>query len=389
MKIALVVPGGVDRSGTERVIPCLLWLIERLCAAGNEVHIFAIRQEGRPAQWPLLGAMVHNAGSRPRRLRVLAELIAEHRRGAFDVVHAFWAAGPGAIAAAFKLLSGVPVVETLAGGDLNAERDIGYGGRLTLRGRAWTRLAVAGADRILVPSESMHRQAAALGIDAQVIPWGVALDRWPIAAPRRRRPGAPLRLVHVANLNQVKDQETLLFAMRTLKERGLVFRLDVLGYDALDGVVQQNCAELGLDGEVNFHGFMPHPATRPWVERADLMLVSSRHEAVPMVLLEAAVAGVPTVGTAVGRIADWAPDAAVAVPVRDSAAMADAIEALASDEDERLRLAGAAQRLAVAEDADATAMRTWQLYDALCGGRSGDELARSAPVLNQRDRAQC
>jgi hypothetical protein len=28
VKIALVVPGGVDRSGSERVIPCLLWLIE-------------------------------------------------------------------------------------------------------------------------------------------------------------------------------------------------------------------------------------------------------------------------------------------------------------------------------------------------------------------------
>ena len=30
MKIALVVPGGVDRSGTRRVIPIILWLIERL-----------------------------------------------------------------------------------------------------------------------------------------------------------------------------------------------------------------------------------------------------------------------------------------------------------------------------------------------------------------------
>ena len=32
MRIALITPGGVDRSGTHRVIPCLLWLIERLAA---------------------------------------------------------------------------------------------------------------------------------------------------------------------------------------------------------------------------------------------------------------------------------------------------------------------------------------------------------------------
>ena len=28
MKIAWVLPGGVDRSGDRRVIPCLLWLID-------------------------------------------------------------------------------------------------------------------------------------------------------------------------------------------------------------------------------------------------------------------------------------------------------------------------------------------------------------------------
>jgi hypothetical protein len=48
MKVAIVTPGGVDRSGSERVIPCLLWLIERLVRAGIEVHVFALRQEPRP-----------------------------------------------------------------------------------------------------------------------------------------------------------------------------------------------------------------------------------------------------------------------------------------------------------------------------------------------------
>ena len=37
MKVALLVPGGVDRSGTHRVIPFLLWLIERLAATNSTV----------------------------------------------------------------------------------------------------------------------------------------------------------------------------------------------------------------------------------------------------------------------------------------------------------------------------------------------------------------
>lgn len=370
MKIALVVPGGVDRSGERNVIPCLLWLIERLTAAGDEVHVFALQQEPAPARWPLLGAQIHNAGRRPRRLRAARDLLAEHGRGRFDLIHAFWAAGPGVVAALCGRAAGVPVALTLPGGDLVALGDIGYGARLTLRGRIWTRLALAAADRIVVQSRWMARSASALGAATEVIPFGVALDRWPIAPPRRRAAGAALRLVHVANLNRVKDQGTLLRAMAVLRSRDLDVQLDIIGLDTLGGAARRLCAELGLDPYVAFHGFLPHAQTRPWVENADLMVVSSRHEAGPLVALEAALAGVPTVGTAVGHICDWAPAAAVAVPVGDSLALADAIERLAGDEDERLRLAHAAQALAVAADADATTARTRRLYAEVVARRS-------------------
>lgn len=352
MKIAIVVPGGVDRSGTHRVIPALLWLIERLAVA-DEVHVFALQQEKLPARWPLLGAQVHNAGARPRRLRTLGQMLGEHRRGRFDIVHAFWAGGPGVAAGLFSRLTGVPVLLTLPGGDLSAMPDIGYGARLTRRGRFWVDLAVRQATRVIVPSEWMRSQAAALGIDATCIRYGVALDQWPVRAPARRIPGAPLRIVQVANLNRVKDQETLLAALQMLATRGIAFELDLIGLDTLDGAVQQRCNDLGLANRVRFHGFVEHDAVRPFIERADLMVVSSRHEGVPIAALEAAVAGVPTVGTAVGQIADWAPDAAIAVPIGDAAALASAIARLADDEDERLRLAANAQAFAVEHDGDA------------------------------------
>ena len=59
IKIALVVPGGVDRSGEYRVIPALLALIKRL-ALEDEIHVFALAQETVPGSWDLLGARVHN-----------------------------------------------------------------------------------------------------------------------------------------------------------------------------------------------------------------------------------------------------------------------------------------------------------------------------------------
>jgi glycosyltransferase involved in cell wall biosynthesis len=98
---------------------------------------------------------------------------------------------------------------------------------------------------------------------------------------------------------------------------------------------------------------------------AHLLVMSSRHETGPLVLLEAAIAGVPTAGTAVGHLAEWSPAAALAVPVGDDAALADAMERLLHDEDLRLQLAWSAQRRAMREDADHTARAFEAMYLSL------------------------
>jgi glycosyltransferase involved in cell wall biosynthesis len=365
VKIALVVPGGVDRSGTTRVIPCLLWLIERLAAGGDDVHVFALSQDPTPGEWQLLGATVHNAGLRWSRLRTVAAMRREHRRSKFDVVHAFWAGAPGQAALLFKLVARVPFAVTLPGGDLAALRDIQYGAALRWRGRLSARAVLSRAAAIVVPSVWTAQQAAAQGWRTITIPFGVALDRWPPAAPRPRALDAPIRLIHAASLNRVKDQFGLLDAMRLLADSGVAFSLDIIGQDTLGGAVQRHCTALDLDKRVRFHGFLPNVELRGWFERSDVLVMNSRHEGASIVLLEAAAAGVPTVGTAVGSIADWSPDAAVAVPVGNPAVLAEAVGALAQDDGERLRIARVAHQRTISFDADSYASAIRQLYAEL------------------------
>jgi glycosyltransferase involved in cell wall biosynthesis len=364
MKIAIITPGGVDRSGTERVIPCLLWLIERLVRAGDEVHVFTFRQETTPGCWPLLGATVHNAGSWRSYRTLLAMLRDEHRGAPFDMLHAFWAVPSGFVGALASLLLRVPMILTLPGQDIT---HLGAGPdrpHATLAARLKLRIALWAAIAITTPSIAMSEQAAAAGIAAEPVTLGVALDRWPPRPPRRRHRSSPIRLLHVASLNAVKDQATLLGAMTRLRYLGVPFELDIIGCDTLGGAIQRRSAAQGLAAQVRFHEALPHHRLRPWFEHADLLVMSSRHEGAPIVALEAAVAGVPTVGTAVGHIADFAPDAALAVPVGDDVALADAIVRLSDDENHRLRLARAAQERAVSEDADFTAKRFRALYAA-------------------------
>jgi glycosyltransferase involved in cell wall biosynthesis len=140
------------------------------------------------------------------------------------------------------------------------------------------------------------------------------------------------------------------------------YRLDIVGEDTLQGEIQALSARLGLSERVRFHGFLPQHRLVQLMRDSHLMIVSSRHEAGPVALLEAAAAAVPTVGTAVGHVVEWAPNAAVAVPVGDSVALARAIAGLLVDEQLRLRMAREARLRAAREDADYTARCFQAIY---------------------------
>jgi glycosyltransferase involved in cell wall biosynthesis len=353
MKLAIVVPGGVDRSGEYRVIPAVLALIRRL-ARTNEVHVFALAQEPKPARWELAGAQIHNIGQRHTRWRAVAAIVAEHRRSRFERVQAIWSGACGQIAVSAACLLRLPSCVHVAGGELVALRDIHYGGRLHWYGRLAEAVVLRLASAVTAASQPMVDSIAALGIEAQLVPLGVDLDIWPPRAPVRRDTNLPARLLHVASLNRVKDQTTLFKALAMLRDSGVAFSLNVVGEDTLNGEIQALARQLGIAQQVAFHGFLTQGQLRPLMEAAHLLVLSSRHEAGPIVMLEAAIVGVPTVGTAVGHIAEWAPEAAVAVPVGDSESLAAAIGRVLSDEPMRLELANSAQQRAVAIEAAVT-----------------------------------
>ncbi|WP_226426436.1 glycosyltransferase family 4 protein [Xanthomonas sp. NCPPB 2865] len=367
MKLALVVPGGVDRSGEVRVIPVFLTLIEWL-ARHHQVHVFVLHQEPLPGTWALRGATVHNIGARRTRTRAIAAIASEHRRAPFDVIQAIFSGYCSLIAVAAARLLRRPSVVHIAGGELVALRGIGYGGRQRWRGRLREAVILRLADRVTAASAPILESLTALGIHAQRVPLGVDLRAWPPAAPRARS-GGIARLLHVASLNPVKDQTTLLQAMAALKRAGVAFTLDMVGVDTLEGAMQRLVHQLDLGGQVRFLGFKTQRELRPIMQTADLLVLSSLHEAGPLVLLEAAVAGVPTVGTAVGHLVEWAPVCALAVPPGDWAGLAEAVRQVLADDELRLRLAWAAQCRAVREDAALTTRLFEQLYRQLCEAR--------------------
>lgn len=365
MRVGLVVTGGVDRSGRERVIPAILALVERT-ARRHDLHVFVLRHSPEPCRYDLLGATVHDLGrvddvpglGRLRQERRLFAAIA--RIAPLDVLHAYWGVPAGIVCTRVARRIGIPSIVTFDSGEFVSLPDIGYG----LQRRWIDRRAIAAigrhAKRITVCSDYMTRLAAAHGVTAERVPLGIDPRHYPRADPGDVE---PWRLLRVASLNPVKDHSTLLYAMARVVSTNSAVHLDIVGEDTVGGRVSQLCRELGLDAHVSFHGFQPTDALASFYARAHLHVVSSRHEAAGVVCLEAACAGVATVGTAVGYVADWAAaDRAVAVPVGDREALASTILTLLSDTDRRTRLAAAARSWALAHSADWSALRFEQLY---------------------------
>jgi glycosyltransferase involved in cell wall biosynthesis len=368
MRIGLVVTGGFDRSARERVTPSLLWLVERL-AGRHDVHVFVLHYYPEPCSYPLLGATVHDIGrvegprglGRGRQRRRLSAAIAAH--GPLDLIHAYQGM-PAIVSAPIARRLGVPLVATLDSGELIALDDIAYGLQRRWFDRRSIALALRSAARVTVTTAYMDARLhdAAAGVRADVIALGVDARAF---SPVVRVDGPPWRLLRVASINAVKDYPTLLRALAHLVERGLDTHLDVVGDDTMGGVAQAMARELGLTSCVTFHGFQPTDRLTDFYRRAHLHVVSSRHEAAGIVVLEAAATGLATVGTSVGHVADWDGDRAVAVPTQDHAALAGAIADLLHDRDRRERIATSAREWTLAHDTDWTAQQFERIYQSI------------------------
>jgi glycosyltransferase involved in cell wall biosynthesis len=363
VRLALVVTGGVDRSGRHKVIPALLWLIGRL-ARRHELFVYVLRYHGEPCTYPLLGATVRDLG-RPRGLpRQYGSLIAALRRdGPFDVVHGYWALPAGLVAAAAGRRLSIPSIVTCDSGEFVSIPDIDYGLQRRWRHRRAVTATLKLASRVTVCTTYMERLAREHGTTALVSPLGVDTALFSAAAPPVE--GPPWRLLHVASLNPVKDQRVLIDAFRRVVDRIGDVRLDVAGEDTLGGTVQAYARQVQVDDRVSFHGVLPSDRLTELYRGAHLFVLSSRHEAAGVVALEAAACGVPVVGTSVGYVADWSPERAVAAAPANPAALADAIVTLLGDPGGRARLAASAREWALAHDADWTAAQFERLYASM------------------------
>ncbi len=113
---------------------------------------------------------------------------------------------------------------------------------------------------------------------------------------------SPVELLCVGRLSSAKAQILIVQACAQLRDEGLAFALTMVGDGPDRPRIEQAIERLGLGRLVRLTGSLNQEAVRAQFARADIFVLPSLAEGIPVVLMEAMSSGVPCVSTPVNGI---------------------------------------------------------------------------------------
>ena len=236
--------------------------------------------------------------------------------------------------------------------------------------------AVGGVDRVIAVSEGVRRTYEAIGVSPDrlvTVPNGVPQRG---TGPGRDAARAALGLrgdqpvvMTVGRLTNMKGQRYLVEAAPHLLSRVPDAAVVVLGEGPLRAQLEARAAAMGVDGSMHFVG---HRAdARFLLDAADVFVLPSLHEGMPLAAIEAMDAGLPVVATHVIGSREVVADGetGILVPPGDSTALGAALVELLTDPGRRTTYGAAGRRRYLERfTAERMASRTEAVYEGLLAG---------------------
>ena len=198
---------------------------------------------------------------------------------------------------------------------------------------------------------------------------GVDLEHFAYRGPRDDR--TSFCAVTVGRLDPVKDQATLLRALRLAVDQDASISLDVVGDGPLRADLETLRDRLGLERHARFHGFQHD--VRPFLAGADVFVLPSLSEGIPITLLEAMATGLPSIATGVGGNAEVVVhgETGYLVPTAAPEVIAEKLLGLRNDPAALDRLGRAARARAVNEFGLAAMVERYEALYLKCLERRG------------------
>jgi glycosyltransferase involved in cell wall biosynthesis len=337
------------------------YVLEAENALVPEVEAAGVRVHSLGASWN--GDMLWTL-----RLRALL------RAGNFDIVHTHlpYAATLGRLVAASLAPRRRPAVVYTE----HSQWD-----KMALALKALNRATIGFDDRLLVVSEAARQSLPpALRKRATVVIHGIDLEPVRAVQAQRKRLREEVRgelglhegdllVLTVANLRPEKGYDVLLQAARSVIDRAdrqVPVKFASVGRGPLREAVMADRERLALGEDFQFLG--ERTDVLRLLAACDVFVLASRHEGLPVSVMEAICTGVPIVATAVGELPNLLTDGddALLVPPEQPELLADAIDRVAADGTLRHRLATASLARAPLFDVARCVREVEAIYRELC-----------------------
>lgn len=263
-----------------------------------------------------------------------------------DLIHAHFAID-GLYALKLAQKKGIPLVTTHHGFDVTvSNKDL-----LASRSPAWINYLLhqhkvkSQGDKFICVSDFIARQALQHGFpESKIIQHYIGIDVNKYQ-PRAKEDDQGI-ILHVARLVEKKGTAVLINAVKQVKLLNPDVKLVIIGEGPLLDGLKAQVTSLGLDQTVTFTGALPHVDVMAWMRKASMLVLPSitaktgDAEGLGMVLLEAAVTGVPVIGTQHGGIPEAIIDEQTGflVKERDDKQLAERISFLMKDEHKRFEM---------------------------------------------------
>jgi glycosyltransferase involved in cell wall biosynthesis len=347
----------------------LLVMLNSAGRGGMRSVVEAYERDGLIARWNVRVIHSHVEGSLPRRVGTAAvallqfgSLLLRRRVGLLHchvaMSGSFWRK---AVFSELARLFRVPVLLHLHGSEL----EIFYDAQGAL-GRWWIRRQLERADRVLVLSESWRDFVNRVAPHAKS---AVILNY--VRLPPAQECGEPhlgVNILFLGILGRRKGIYDLLPVFKRVLPNVLEMHLWIGGNGEIAETTDA-IAALGLSDSADLLGWIAGDDKNALLATADVFILPSYNEGLPISLLEAMSYGVPVISTRVGGIPELVRDGidGYLIEPGDQAGLAQALARLATDGDLRRRMGHAARERVMAKFSDAAVLPLLEaIYADVC-----------------------
>lgn len=245
-----------------------------------------------------------------------------------ELIHAHESA-PAVVAKLAAFFTGVPVVLTYHGSEPERVKMFGLIGRLT------SKLVITPSHRC---AEELRQQSGLSSAKLRVIELGMnpppVIDAGEVEAVRNKLLSEEKNgklVVIVARLVYQKGIDVLIEVVKQVSMVRCDIRFVLLGDGPLREQVKQWVTDAGVESFLHLEGHSDRPYL--YMAAADVFLLTSRWEALPVAIAEAFQMGLPVVATDTGGVRELvSPKVGYVLPVGDIMGLADSVLDICGDE---------------------------------------------------------